>query len=66
MQVVADDKDGKTADDDDDEQWFFTGSEDCDLTDSEQIRKLFDGFKPTHVLFICFFNCWTIYFMKSR
>uniref|UniRef100_A0A915MWL3 GDP-L-fucose synthase n=4 Tax=Meloidogyne TaxID=189290 RepID=A0A915MWL3_MELJA len=30
------------------EEWFFVGSSDCDLTDLEQTRKLFEKIKPTH------------------
>uniref|UniRef100_A0A914L3V9 GDP-L-fucose synthase n=1 Tax=Meloidogyne incognita TaxID=6306 RepID=A0A914L3V9_MELIC len=32
------------------EEWFFVGSSDCDLTDLEQTRKLFEKIKPTHVI----------------
>ncbi|KAF7636951.1 hypothetical protein Mgra_00003691 [Meloidogyne graminicola] len=34
----------------DDDEWFFVGSKDCDLTDLEQTRKLFQQIKPTHVI----------------
>lgn len=32
------------------EEWFFVGSRDCDLTNLEQTRKLFERIKPTHVI----------------
>uniref|UniRef100_A0AC34QBT3 GDP-L-fucose synthase n=1 Tax=Panagrolaimus sp. JU765 TaxID=591449 RepID=A0AC34QBT3_9BILA len=32
------------------EKWVFIGSKDCDLTDVEAVRKLFDEHKPTHVI----------------
>jgi nucleoside-diphosphate-sugar epimerase len=32
------------------EEWVFIGSRDCDLTDLEQTRKLFQRVQPTHVI----------------
>lgn len=46
QKIVADDEDGNSIN----EHWFFTGSEDCDLSDLEQTRKLFERIKPTHVI----------------
>ncbi|KAF9041020.1 NAD(P)-binding protein [Hymenopellis radicata] len=34
----------------DNETWIFTTSADADLRDPEQTRKLFDKYKPTHVI----------------
>lgn len=32
------------------EQWFFTGAEECDLSDLESTRNLFRKYRPTHVI----------------
>ncbi|KAE9550094.1 hypothetical protein FO519_006686 [Halicephalobus sp. NKZ332] len=32
------------------ENWIFIGSKDCDLTNLEAVKKLFDEHKPTHVI----------------
>lgn len=33
-----------------DEEWIFVGSKDADLTDLASTRKLFETFRPTHVI----------------
>ncbi|KAH9994537.1 epimerase-domain-containing protein [Russula compacta] len=32
------------------EKWVFIGSKDADLRDPEQVKKVFDKYKPTHVI----------------
>ncbi|KAI3410089.1 GRR1-like protein 1 [Globodera pallida] len=41
---------GEDAAESSDEKWFFVGSAECDLTDLEQTRALFQRIKPTHVI----------------
>lgn len=46
QRVIANEEDWKRVDD----QWFFIGSKDCDLTNYEETRKLFERIMPTHVI----------------